>query len=250
MLKDSLLTREKSALGEYTTDLEGQNTPFYDQADGEASEAEDLIGRMVHEMQNCLQGISLGLDLLRVTHASSPECGTIARGVTRLSRLLGEMHEYFSPPGLYPCDGALELVVEEVAQQAGEEWSSHAARLHIVYRDPIPPLRLDWRQFRNALERVLAFSFALLPAAKGIEIAAGVRDGAGKQYVELTVTGPCCALVGDSNVFQPLLRIRGYHVGLSLWLARLLLQRQGGDLLYHVDKRRKQGVFTFLLRVR
>jgi hypothetical protein len=250
MLKDSLLTREKSALGEYTTNLEGQGTLLYDRAKGDTPGVEDLVGRMVHEMQNCLQGISLGLDLLRLTHASSPECGTITRGVTRLSRLLGEMREYFSPPDLCPSEGALELVIEEVARQADAEWSPHAARLHIVYRDPIPPLRLDWRQFRNALERVLAFSFALLPATKGLEVAAGVRDGAGQQHVELTVTGPCSTLLGGSDVFQPLLRIHGYQAGLSLWLARLLLRRQEGDLLFHIDKRRKQGVFTVLLRVR
>jgi len=274
MLKDDLPAREKSLLSKRGTakkaplgslsyqnaqDGEGSIDVYTDTAhpqrrgpkgdeEARADHTVEIIEALVHEVQNNLQGIGMGLDLLCLTQADPLESQTVVRGVERISKLLREVREYFSPPELYLSTDNLGAILAEVAQRVEKEWSRQGGRLRVVPGGPLPPLRLDWRQFRSTVERILMFCCALLPQQGGLEVEAGLREVGVQQYIELKVSGPCApgAGVEGKDIFDPFLRVNGYQVGLSLVLARQMCLRHRGELSFYKDNRQR-GLFTLLL---
>ena len=209
---------------------------------------EGIIEEFVHAAQNSLQSISMGLDLLRITHGDSFESDAIFRGVERSSRLLREIREYFTPPEPRLSTEDLEVVVEEVVRKVEKKWSQRERRLQVVYSGTSPLLlRLDWRQLRNALERVLDFSLAVFPQDGGIKIEAGLQEIAFQRYIELKITIPDASLVDEKEIFRPFLRVNGYEVGLSLMLVCHMLQRHNGEIVFHKGAQ-QEGLFTIRLK--
>ena len=208
----------------------------------------EVLERAVHELQNHLQTIGMGLDLLRLTQVDSLEGKTMVQRIEQASRLLREVREYFCPPELCLSVHSLAAVVREVAEQQQEDWRRQGVRLRVVCRDPLPALRLDWRQVRNALERVLAFARALLPQGGELEIAARLRERGGQRYIEFKVSSfAATALeVEETDIFQPFLQVSTYQTGLSLVLVRQMVSRQHGQISFRKTSPR-QGCFTLLL---
>jgi nitrogen-specific signal transduction histidine kinase len=276
MLKDHLPVREKSPLSKGgAAKRAAADSLSYQSAQGEVHRADavdpgiahprrrrpkggkerrtahtaEILEGLAHEIQNNLQSISMGLDLLCLTQADPLESQTVVRGIERISRLLREVREYFSPPETRHSTDNLVAVLEEVAQRVEKEWAHQVGRLRIAPGGPLPPLRLDWRQFRSTVERILVFSCVLLPQNGELEVEARLREIGAQQYVELKVGGPCApgAGVEEKDVFTPFLRVNGYQVGLSLVLARRICHRHHGKISFHQDNR-QQGLFTLLLK--
>jgi hypothetical protein len=212
-----------------------------------AASEEGIIEEFVHAAQNNLQGISMGLDLLRINHGDSFESDTIFRGVERSSRLLREIREYFTPPEPRLSTEDLEGVVEEVVRKVEKKWGQRERRLQVVYSGASQLLRLDWRQLRNAFERVLDFSLAVSPGEQEIKIAVGLQEIAFQRYIELKITIPDAASIDEKEIFRPFLRVNGYEVGLSLMLVHNMLQRQNGDIAFHKGAQ-QEGLCTIRLK--
>jgi hypothetical protein len=208
---------------------------------------EGIIEEFVHAAQNSLQGISMGLDLLRINHGDSFESETIFRGVERSSRLLREIREYFTPPELRLSTEDLEGVVEEVIRKVEKKWGQREHRLQVVYSSASHLLRLDWRQFRSAIERVLDFSLAASPGEKEVTIAVELQEIAFQRYIELKITLPDAVSIDEEEIFRPFLRVNGYEVGLSLMLVRNMLRRQHGDIAFHKSAQ-QEGLCTIRLK--
>lgn len=206
----------------------------------------ELIEDFVHAAQNSLQSISMGLDLLRVTYGDSLESDTIFRGVERSSRLLREIREYFAPPDIRLSTEDPAAVLAEVAQKTEKKWESLGRCVHLRYCAPLPLLRLDWRQFRLMLERVLDFSLALLAAEGTIQVEAGLPEIGFQRYLELRIVIPSASAVEESELLRPFLRVNGYEVGLSLVLVCRMLQRNSGEMTFRKDV--QQGLLTIRLK--
>jgi predicted nuclease with RNAse H fold len=54
----------------------------------EKATKEIILDGVLHELQNCLQSIGMGIDLLQLTQPDGLECRTINLGLERASRLL------------------------------------------------------------------------------------------------------------------------------------------------------------------
>jgi signal transduction histidine kinase len=220
-----------------------------DPDEGETVGVRALIEGLVHEVQNALQGISLGVELLAPTSADPMGGRTVVRGIERASRLLREVREYFSPSEPHISTESPMVVVQQVAQQVAQEWPQQEVHMHIRSQDSLPPLRLGWHQFRRALEQVLTFSYALLAHGGELIVEVGLQERGGQQHVSLTVTipSPTPLPVGEHEVFQPFLQVNRYSMGLGLVLARQILSRRGGALSFHKPNA-QQGVVTLLLK--
>lgn len=208
---------------------------------------EGIIEEFVHAAQNSLQGISMGLDILRITYGESLESETIFRGVERCSRLLREIREYFSPPVTRLSTEHLQTVLQETVQNVEKRWYQRGRCVRAVYDPSLPALRLDWRQFRDALERVLDFACAILPQEGEVVVEAELKEIAFQRYIEIKITIPCTPPVEEGEILQPFLRVNGYEVGLSLVLVREMLQRNNGQLTFCKDSQ-KHGLLTLFLK--
>ncbi|MBI3304173.1 MAG: hypothetical protein HYZ72_19080 [Deltaproteobacteria bacterium] len=219
--------------------------------EGGAVEGGEIFAGAVHELQNQLQSIGMGLDLLQLTHADPLEYRTISLGIERASRLLREVQEYFFPSEPNFSTSSLAAVVEETVRGVAQEWEQPGRSVRVVCPEVLPALRLDWQQLGKALERVLRGAYGLLPVEGGeILVEAGLREERAHAYVEIKVRICGAAELGgeEAEVFTPFWRVNGYQAGLSLVLARRIMNRCQGQLTFDRTSPH-QGCFTMLLRI-
>lgn len=218
---------------------------------GEVVDENEILERVVHELQNHLQTIGMGLELLRLTGADPQECQTIEQGIERASRLIREIPEYFSSPKPHLSIQSLAAVVTDVTRQKQEQWHSQGVRLQAACRDPLPALQMDWQQMEKILDRLVACACAFVSAEGGeVEVEAGLREVEAQRYVEVQVSSRGVAPCGveESEVFMPFRRINGYPLGLSLVLARRTVERHHGQITFQ-KLSPNHGRFTAILRV-
>lgn len=220
----------------------------------EEERAENMVGivdGLVHEIQNNLHVISMGLDLLRLARTAPQDCGAVVNGIERTNKSLKELREYFFPPKSQFSTENPAIILEDVVRHMERELNRQGVRLRVIRRAPLPLVRLDLTQFRSALERVMEFSRALLPQGGELEVEAGLQEIGGQQYVELKVASSSATSldVEEKDVFRPFLRVNNHQVGLGIALAHQILVRHHGNIFFQKENPQR-GLFTILLNVR
>ena len=209
-----------------------------------------LIDGFSHEVQNSLQGIGLGLDLLRMTQTDPLECQTVAQAIERASRFLREIREFYQPPEPYVTTEDPRIILAEVAQQVDTAWPNQDVQWHLMCQESLPSLAFEWRYFGLNWERVLTFLYALLPQGGEIGIQVKLRKIDTQRYIELRVqiTSATPFSIDDTQIWKPFVKVNGYPVGLSMVLVRQMLSRHNGKISFH-KKNASQGILTVLLKV-
>jgi nitrogen-specific signal transduction histidine kinase len=209
-----------------------------------------LIDGLSHEVQNSLQGIGLGLDLLRMTQADPLECQTVAQAIARASRFLQEIREFYQPPEPYITTEDPRVILAEVAQQVDTAWPNQDVQWHLVCQESLPSLAFEWRYFGLNWQRVLTFLYALLPQGGEIGIQVKLRKIDAQRYIELRVqiSSATPFSIDDTQIWKPFVRVNGYPAGLSMLLVRQMLSRHNGKISFR-KKNASQGILTVLLKV-
>lgn len=230
------------------SDLKGHR---YNSKEESLPNAGDVVGGLVHEMQNHLQVINLGVELARQGSALPVEYRQVVTSVERAGKSVQELREYFLPPSTRLSKENPGVILQAVIQQMEKELQRQGIRVRVVRPTYLPLVQLDERQFRKMLERVVEFARALLPQGGMLEIKSGIKRFRGRRFVELKVTSSSVTSLGleEEDVFRPFLRINGYQVGLSIQLAQRILRRHHG-LISFQKQTPKKGQFTILLRAR
>jgi signal transduction histidine kinase len=210
----------------------------------------ELVRGLTHEIGNSLQAISGELDLLRLAGALSQQSAkAMTHGVAQIRKVAHEIEEYLCPPPLELRAEDPGVVLTEVISDSEKELAEHGIRMTVVLRDSLPKVPLDW-QFRSALKRVIEFSCALLPQGGELKIEAGLHRSGNHRYVELNLVNasPTYLSVEEKDVFRPFLKVNDCRVGLSMAMARLILRRHFGKIVFRKEQR-NQGVFSILINV-
>lgn len=220
-------------------------------AEAKAKNIVEIIDGLVHDVQNSLQIITIGLDLLRVGQVEPQEHKALVNGIERAKKSIQDLNEYFFPPETQLSTQDPAIILEDLVRHMQDELSSKGIHLRILRKDPLPMVRVDLRQFRNALGRVLEFSRALVCKGGEVEVQAGLREIDDQSYVELQVASSSATSleVEEKDVFRPFLRVNNYQVGLGIALAEQVLRRHQGKISFQKEKPNR-GLFTILLKVR
>ena len=136
------------------------------------------------------------------------------------------------------------VILEEIVQHMEKELRRRGIHLRMDRRTPLPMVRLNLRQFRSSLQLVMEFFPVLLPHGGELEIAAGIREIDGEQYVEI-------GAVSSSTIFdvvRPILQVDNHQAGLNIALARQILRRYRGRILF-LKENPQRVAFTILLKV-
>ena len=139
----------------------------------------------------------------------------------------------------------LGVVLEEIAQYMERELERKGVYLKIMQLPPLPKVQLDLRQFRSELQRAIEFFSSLLPRGGQMEIEAGLSEKGGEQFIEVGVATSSASF----DVFRPFLQVSNYHASLGLELAREVIRRYRGRILFRKENP-QQVAFTILLKVR
>jgi signal transduction histidine kinase len=216
---------------------------------GGVQQVRDLVRGLTHEIGNSLQAISGELDLLRLSGSLTPESSTaVTHGVRQIRKLAREIDEFLSPPPLQLRTENPATVLNEVILSRKNELIAQGIRITVVQRQSLPKAPLD-EQFRSALEHVIDFSCALLPQGGELKIETGLQRIADADYIELNLVtaSPTSITVEEKDVFRPFLKLNGCRVGLSMAMARQILKRHFGKIIFRKE-RCDQGVFSILIK--
>jgi len=207
------------------------------------------VGGLTHELSNSLQAIRGEVDFLKIA-GTLPQnsAGVIYRGIEQIRTLAGEVNEYFSPFSVEQRWEDTATVIHEAIQSKQPQLTRHGIHVSAVFNGPLPKLALG-SQFRDAFERVLEFSSTILPEGGALTIEVGPRHIDDCLYVELRVinTSPTYLDLEENDVFRPYLKVNDCRVGLNLSIARQVLRRHFGNIVFRKEQR-NLGVFSILIK--
>ncbi len=216
--------------------LERQNTALQtlDQLKSE------FVSLVSHELRAPLTNISGGIELL-LSGSGAPEPRTrrtlllVQSEITRLTQFVETILDLSALEAgrlpLYPGPLDLAPLVETVIAQF--EGRPGAARLRVRLPADLPPALADERAFTRVLFHLLDNAFKYAPAG---EIAVEALASAGLVQVRVIDQGPGIPPEMQGKVFNKFERQNAaddrdvYGHGLGLYMARRLLQAQGGDI--------------------
>ena len=250
-----LSTARRSAAG----DIEWITSAYFDVTDLKAALEETpgdarresvagVIAGLIHELQNDLQIVCMGLDLLQAESGAAQDLQSVQGGLARIQGLTQQLRDYFFPATGKPSKADAGIVLGEVVRQVEKALKRQGILLQLEPQESLPPVRIDLMQLRHALDRVMKFSCALLPQGGELKIGTGLRVVDGRRQVELKITTSSLAAlnVDGQDVFEPFLRINGYQVGLDLLIAREIIRRHEGTISFQTDNPSRGG-FSILL---
>ena len=210
----------------------------------------DFVNGFNHEIGNGLQAIKGEIDLLLLTGALPPQSArSVNRGIQRIAELTDEVNEYLSPAVVERSRENPATTICEVIQVSSQGLKDRDIRIAVEFKDPLPELPIG-SDFRNALQRVIDFSCALLPKGGDLKIEAGVNRIGEALYIELQVTSvsPCSLDVEEKEIFRPYLKVNNYRVGLTMAIARQILRRHFGKIIFQKEQRNR-GAFSISIKV-
>lgn len=143
-----------------------------------------------------------------------------------------------------------QILLEDAVRHIEEELHGRGVRLRIGRRGSLPNVRLDLRQFVNALEQVVEFCRAACREDGKLREDSGLRETDGQGYVEVRVAISLGTSLdaGENGALRPFLRVDDREVALSMELAHEILRRRGGEVIFR--KENLQGELpTILLKV-
>jgi nitrogen-specific signal transduction histidine kinase len=209
-----------------------------------------VIEGLTHDLRNYLHVIGGALETLRLTGSLPFPLPELINPIEEINRLLGELKEYFFPPNTQLSAANAVFLLQDAILKMHDELLRRGIQLKLVHESSLPYVRLDVRQVRRAIQRVLDFAVALLPQGGKLNIKAQRREIDGTQYVELQINSyPADFLeIDEQEVFQPFLQVGKYKAGLSLALARETLYRNRGQISFRKNNF-QQALFSLLLEV-
>jgi nitrogen-specific signal transduction histidine kinase len=209
-----------------------------------------VIKGLTHDIRNSVHAIGGALEVLRLTGSLPVEPQKIINPIEDINRLLGDLEEYFFPPNTQLSVANAVLLLQDVILKMRDELLRRGIHLKLVQEGSLPYVRLDARQVRRAIQRVLDFSVALLPEGGKLNIKARRREIDSTRYVELQIISYSADSleIDEKEVFQPFLQVQKYKAGLSLALARETLYRNRGQISFRKNNP-QQALFSLLLEV-
>jgi signal transduction histidine kinase len=211
---------------------------------------QDLLLGLNHEVNNNLQAIKGEVTLLKIAGKVSEQTSSaVNHGIANIRKVLLEMGEYLSPT---PLDLNLEnpaLIFAQVLRESEKELAEHHIRISFIVKEPLPALRVG-QQFRNALKEVVQFSCALLPNGGEVKIETALISSDRGREMEIRVINVSASELGceELDVFRPFLNINGRRIGLSMAVAREILRRHSGKIVF-CREQKNRAVFSIRLQM-
>jgi len=205
-----------------------------------------LAGRLIHEIKNPLNTVSLRLQLLAEEHRS-PETQEERRTLRhikileeetqRLSSILDDFMGFIREHrlNLTECD-ASELV-QQVADLLRPELEAEGIEVRSSLT-PMPPLRLDKALIKQALVNLILNAKQALNQSETREII--LRAEAHRDHVSIDVidTGRGIPQEDKDKVFEAFYSTREGGSGLGLPTTRRIIEEHGGQIWLHSDQGR------------
>ena len=191
----------------------------------------------LHVAQNCLQTVSMGLDLVQLTAEVEPEnFELMRRNVEKAGRLLHELHEYWCPPEPHLWVANLAEMVESTMREVAREWERPGRSTRVRNLSPWETFEADWGRFEKALTHSAFCAYAMLPPEGGeVLVEASIQSLGSQRFIqlELRMQSDVPLAIEERTLFTPLISVNGHELGLRLVLAQRIAVQLGGHLRFY-----------------
>ena len=214
-----------------------------------------LASRIAHELRNPIQGIKMGLELLRHDVADAPECETfqqtfetnlyhINSEITSVERIVKDLLEYardmkfeFSEVDLNGVISGVLFNMKERLQEADIAVETHCDDIGVIEADGI--------RLRQMLLNFVQNSLEAMESGGTLTIATALAD---ENLITLTVqdTGGGMTPEQQQRIFEPFFTTKEKGVGLGMSIVHRIIEAHHGTI--DVKSEREHGTqFTILL---
>jgi nitrogen-specific signal transduction histidine kinase len=218
--------------------------------DQQAGDFKKVVGRLAHQIRGSLHEVSGNIELFGLQGGMPAKLQEAADKTSEINDLIGELEEYLCPPETRMARGNPVLLLQNVLRGMQGRLLARGIELRVEHQESLPQVDIDPRQMRQAIDRLLSFSAAILPRGGRLNVKARPCSWHGVQYVqvELACYSPDSLAVDEKNIFEPFIEVGRYKTGLSLALAREAMYRNFGRVSFR-KKDSHEVRFTLLLKV-
>jgi signal transduction histidine kinase len=157
-----------------------------------AARNEDVVSfvqSVVHEMQNSLHAVNMGLELISLGSERPLNCESIREGIERLHRLSWKLREYFTPAQIAFSSKHREHVLDDMLGLAQQELTRRGVRVRLA-REALAPVTMLPNELQSAFRQIVHFCSLMETKGREMDVAVGIKELEGQKQLELTVTIP------------------------------------------------------------
>jgi PAS domain-containing protein len=216
-----------------------------------AEQSADLIRPLLHEIQNSVHVMRMGIELMSMDKTNAFGLQGLLRGIESLDKLSKDLSEYCFPTQAQLSAAQAEMPFKEVMSCVQTELQRHGLNARLLDRSGLPVIQIDLLHFLRALKHLVKFCQVLLPPCAELKVEAGQSSIGGQAYLAFKLDNAVAASIDldEKEAFHPFLRINGVYLGLGMAIARQILRCLGGDLLFQKETTHRY-LLTLLLKAR
>jgi signal transduction histidine kinase len=211
-----------------------------------------LVSSIAHEIKNPLSGIIGALRVLeKEATPDAPEKAILAKvlaQVERLSSTACELLDFARPLKPVVTDVALPEVLDRTIFFVERQASAAGIEVRRCYAQDLPLVRADPELMKQVFLNVLLNAVQAMAHGGGLEI--DVREAEAGDWVDVTIADQGAGIPREQlpRIFDPFYTTKTQGTGLGLYVARQLIETQGGRV--SVESRLGRGTaFTIRLPV-
>lgn len=219
----------------------GMVTPLVAEADPARLQAiGETVATISHSVKNILQGLRGGADAVELAlrrgdlEMAREGWPIVARNLDRISWLVMNMLAYAKDRPLEIEETDIGAVVIEACELMKSTAERRGVRLAMEVDEPMPPAPIDANAVHQVLLNLLANAVEAAPERSGCVTVRCALDGARSVFcVQVSDNGPGVPLEHQARLFEAFASTKGQRgTGLGLAVARALVERHGGTLVY------------------
>lgn len=209
-----------------------------------------LLAALAHDLRNPLGVIRSSAQIVLEGPQEEPIRQEMARYIIdEVDKLSQRLHDFLRYARQKPPD-LTNHSAEDVVRAALKQWEAQGGheriRVEQQYGHPIPPIRVDPEQIKEALMNVLINAREAMP--DGGTLTLTTRLGSeGDVEIEVADTGSGISADHHARIFEPFFTTKAYGTGLGLTNVKRLVEDNGGAVA--VISQQGKGT-TFTLRFR
>ncbi len=205
----------------------------------------EIAAKLGHEIRNSLGGLRLYVENIREEIAPNGSghraIANMVREIDSLNRKMDDLRQFGADPQLQktPCD--LKELLDEALTYANQRLSQKHVRVVLECERPLPPLVVDRRKLREALQNIINNAIEAAPEGGRVAIQVerayrgnGARAGGYRIHIE--DNGPGIPPDIREHVFSMFFTTKpDIGTGLGLPIAKKIVESHGGHLSFTSD---------------
>jgi signal transduction histidine kinase len=210
---------------------------------------------VAHEIGNPLNSLTIHLQLMQRELAALPEPGrkpmedllqVAAQEVERLDGILHQFLRAVRPVTLTLESAEPRKILEETVDFLGHEIADRGVRVEIESADPLPSIRVDRGQIRQAFFNLIKNAVEAMPGGGVLHLSLSSDD----RMVAITFrdTGSGIQPETLSRIFDPYYTTKAGGSGLGMMIVQRVLRDHGGELDIRSEPGRGTHLTLFLPR--